>query len=92
MKFKKFIMLAKNDTQQVDEEVEMIINLDHVISVKPIRMMAQDRRVIKGYWVRLSNGKKYKATSIPQELLDALKEDSLPMAFLDSDASELAVQ
>lgn len=92
MKFKKFIMLAKNDTQQVDEEIEMILNLEHVISVKPIRMMAQDRRVIKGYWVRLSNGKKYKATSIPQELLDALKEDSLPMAFLDSDINELSVQ
>jgi hypothetical protein len=51
----------------MNNEVSMLINLDHVISVKPIRIMTRGG-VIEGYWIRATNNKKYRAISIPQEL------------------------
>lgn len=91
MIFKKFVIYAKDDARQVEEQVDMIINLNHVISVKPIRMSTNDRRVMKGYWVRLTNGKKYKAVSIPDELKLALDEKMSPISY-EGDTMELNIQ
>ncbi len=57
----------------LDEQV-MLINSDHLVSIKPIRIMI-DEDVIDGFWIRTSNGKKYRATEIPQEIYEQLKED-----------------
>lgn len=54
----------------------MIFNLDHIISIKPIKIVLGDH-IIDGYWMRTSNGKKYKATRIPEELFKIISEDSI---------------
>ena len=47
--------------------------LDHLVSVKPIKMMINDH-LLDGYWIRTSNGKKYRAIEIPQELNQLLEQ------------------
>lgn len=68
MDFLKFKMVSAKDHQTVGEDFEtMIINRSHVVSIKPINMVV-DERVVQGFWVRTSNGKKYRAVEIPAEL------------------------
>lgn len=71
MSFKKFKIINPKDNSNFatasEEEQTMIINLDHIVSVKPIRINRPDK-LIDGYWIRTSNGKKYRATIIPPEL------------------------
>jgi hypothetical protein len=75
MKFEKFTILNPKDQNVAREtEVEMLINLDHIISVKPIRIASPDR-LLNGFWIRTSNGKKYKATKIPDLLLKTIGEE-----------------
>lgn len=65
---KMFKILHKDSDQTIDGvDYQSLINLEHIVSIKPINIMFQEE-VIKGYWIRLSNGKKYKATKIPAEL------------------------
>lgn len=74
MNFAKFLILNPKDQNTTREtEVEMLINLDHIISIKPIRISATDR-LVNGFWIRTTNGKKYKAVKIPQNLLTAIGE------------------
>lgn len=62
------------DHQSIGEDYEsMIINRAHVVSVKPINMVI-DERVLQGFWVRTSNGKKYRAVEIPAELRELFNE------------------
>ena len=81
MSFAKFTILKSNEAYQVQDHVEMIINLDHIVSVKPIKMAIPDQLVIEGYWLRLSNGKKYKAVTIPLELINILDESTSPIKY-----------
>ena len=68
MKFAKFTVFDTKAAQPIDDnKLSMVINLDHIISLKPIRIMNQGE-LFDGYWVRLTNGKKYKAIEIPREL------------------------
>ncbi len=74
MPFLKFTILnPKDQTTARETEVEMLINPDHIISVKPIRIASPDR-LINGFWIRTSNGKKYKAVKIPAEMLKTIGE------------------
>lgn len=71
MKFVSFEIITSKEAQSLhQEEVQMAVNLDHVVSVKPIKFIVNEK-IIYGYWVRLTNGKKYKATKIPKEVADA---------------------
>lgn len=81
---KKFTILTNNEAQQSQEVVNILINLSQIVSIKPIKMMLADREVIDGFWIRLTNGKKYKALQIPQELLSSF-EESLPIVARSSD-------
>jgi hypothetical protein len=68
MEFQKFTVLnLKDHLGQEVEEVEMLFNLDHIVSIKPIRIARPDR-LLNGFWIRTTNGKKYKATEIPDSL------------------------
>ena len=60
MKLAKFVITTRNESLEQDEMNSILINLDHVISVKPIKMTLSNRDVVDGYWIRLSNGKKYR--------------------------------
>ncbi len=74
MKFKKFSILdikASGSTEQ--EEVEIMFNVDHIISIKPIRISRPDK-LLNGFWIRTTNGKKYRASKIPEELLEVIGE------------------
>jgi hypothetical protein len=74
MKIKKFTILnPKEATSGGVQEVDMLINLDHIVSVKPIRIVGRDN-IINGHWLRLTNGKKYRAIKIPVELEQILYE------------------
>ena len=72
MKFKKFRILSSKSAGEMDE-VEVLFNLDHIISIKPIRIVSTDK-LLNGFWIRTSNGKKYRASSIPDELLAVIGE------------------
>ncbi len=75
MNLKKFTILNHNDAQQIDEKISILINMEHIVSVKPINMTTSNRDVIEGYWIRLSNGKKYKAIQVPKVILETLSEE-----------------
>jgi hypothetical protein len=74
MKFKKFnIFNSKPAAGQEGEEIEVLFNLDHIISIKPIRISRSDK-LLNGFWIRTTNGKKYRASKIPDELLAVIGE------------------
>lgn len=78
IKLKKFIILnPKESNLDESQTVDMLINLDHIISVKPIRIVGRDN-IIQGHWLRLTNGKKYRAISIPMELQEVLYDGKMP--------------
>lgn len=84
MNLMKFIILNNNEAQQTSEKTSILINPDHIISVKPIKMTTKDRNIIDGYWIRLSNGKKYKAIQVP-EMIKKTFFDELPSVSLSDD-------
>ena len=73
----------------------ILINEDHLVSIKPIKMMINDH-LLDGYWIRTSNGKKYRAIEIPQELKDLLEtgeKKSLSELMSGSDSqSQISLQ
>lgn len=87
MNFKKFVILTPKDSLGRDlEEVEMLFNLDHIVSLKPIRINRPDK-LINGFWIRTTNGKKYKATKIPDELVQLIGDKYIAQTgTIDPDA------
>ncbi len=73
MKFQKFKILNARTAAGQEEEQEVLFNLDHIISIKPIRISRPDK-LINGFWIRTTNGKKYRASRIPDELLIIIGE------------------
>lgn len=74
MKFRKFkVFQSKPAAGQEGDEVEILFNLDHIISIKPIRISRSDK-LVNGFWIRTTNGKKYRASQIPDELLSVIGE------------------
>jgi hypothetical protein len=74
MKFRKFSILDMKSTGSASaEEVEVLFNLDHIISIKPIRISRPDK-LLNGFWIRTTNGKKYRASKIPDDLLEIIGE------------------
>jgi hypothetical protein len=72
MKFQKFtIFNSKPAPGQEAEEIEVLFNLDHIISIKPIRISRSDK-LLNGFWIRTTNGKKYRAAKIPDELIEII--------------------
>ena len=74
MNFKKFRIINPKANSLDQEEIDILFNLNHVISVKPIRIVKNDQ-IINGFWIRTTNGKKYRASKIPSELLELLGEE-----------------
>jgi hypothetical protein len=94
MKFHKFLVInpKENTTNKALEEIEILFNLDHIVSIKPIRISTPDR-LINGFWIRTTNGKKYKAVKIPQELLAIIGEKySDQVAAIDSELDDSSFQ
>jgi hypothetical protein len=72
MKFQKFLILNSKPSN-AGEEVEVLFNLDHIVSIKPIRISRPDK-LLNGFWIRTTNGKKYRASKIPDDLLNVIGE------------------
>lgn len=92
MNLMKFTILNKNDNQQSEEKTSILINSDHIISVKPIKMTTADRNIIDGYWLRLSNGKKYKAIQVPEIIKKTFHNELPSISINDSLFHELNIQ
>jgi hypothetical protein len=91
MKFQKFTVInAKASTHNADE-IEVLFNLDHIVSIKPIRISRADS-LINGFWIRTTNGKKYRASRIPDELLSVIGEQYQGTVALADGGDELAYQ
>tara|TARA_B100000029_G_scaffold342539_1_gene334907 strand:+ start:14 stop:283 length:270 start_codon:yes stop_codon:yes gene_type:complete len=74
MNFLKFKIIQTREEHSLETNlVDILFNIDHIVSVKPIKIVLSDG-IINGYWIRLTNGKKYKATEIPNELKSMLSE------------------
>lgn len=92
MKFQKFSILSGKSSNTNDlEEVEVLLNLDHIISIKPIRISRTDK-LINGFWIRTSNGKKYRASRIPDDLLNVIGEKYQGLVNLSLDSDEQPFQ
>ena len=78
MNIKKFTILNARDAQsEATQVVDILINVDHIISLKPIKIVGRDN-IIQGHWIRLTNGKKYRAIQIPSDLSDLLYDGQVP--------------
>ncbi len=92
MNLMKFIILNHNETQQSDEKTSILINPDHIVSIKPIKMTTSERNIIDGYWVRLTNGKKYKAIQIPEAIKMTFHDELPSVRISDSSFHEINFQ
>lgn len=91
MKFHKFTVFNAKSSPQEAEEIEVLFNLDHIISIKPIRIARSDK-LLNGFWIRTTNGKKYRASKIPDELLGIIGEKYQGTVNLVSDSDEQPFQ
>jgi len=92
MTFRKFSIL---DTKAAgvgqETEIEVLFNLDHIVSIKPIRISRPDK-LLNGFWIRTSNGKKYRASKIPDELLAVIGEKYQAPINISLDSDEQPFQ
>ncbi len=92
MKFRKFKILDLKSTGSAQtEEMEVLFNLDHIISIKPIRISRPDK-ILNGFWIRTTNGKKYRASQIPDDLLEIIGEKYQGQVNLALDPDEQPFQ
>jgi hypothetical protein len=92
MKLQKFRIINDKESQlhAGPAEVTMLINIDHIVSIKPIKIARADG-LLEGYWIRTTNGKKYKASIIP-ELLAELLDSPFNQMARTVDFDENAIQ
>lgn len=93
MSFAKFTILnsRENASSRVTEDLEVLFNLDHIVSIKPIRISTTEK-LVNGFWIRTTNGKKYKATQIPAELLKVIGEKYAKTIIVSPDSDDQAFQ
>jgi hypothetical protein len=91
MKFQKFTIINSKTSPTEAEEVEVLFNLDHIISIKPIRISRMDK-ILNGFWIRTSNGKKYRASKIPDELVNIIGEKYQGIVNIIADSDEQPFQ
>ena len=90
MSFKRFKLYQSPEEMNAGEGSQYILlNLDQIVSIKPINIPTANE-VIHAYWIRLTNGKKYKAVEMPLEL-ETLLESTAPFA-LDSEEDTIEFQ
>lgn len=91
MQFQKFRIFNSKVSPQDAEEVEVLFNLSHIVSIKPIRISRADK-LLNGFWIRTSNGKKYRASKIPDELVAIIGEKYQGQVNLVNDHDEQPFQ
>ncbi len=72
----RFNVLNAEDDQTLEGfDYPILLNTDHIASVKQINIMYKGN-IIKGYWVRMASGKKYKATRLPDDIKNLLETET----------------
>jgi hypothetical protein len=88
----KFIIENSVGANEVsDKEIPILLNEDHIVSIKPIKMRTDDS-ILEGYWIRLTNGKKYKAIQVPAEIKKSLESIVMPKQLASFDLLDDIVQ
>ncbi len=82
------ILKSENEANLEGIDYTILINIDHITSMKKINIL-QSGNIIAGYWVRLLNGKKYKATRVPCDLHE-LFQDEKEMAPMNLNGEDVA--
>ena len=77
MKFIKVVINSPSEDPHGQDTVDLLVHVDHIVSIKPILFTNTNKEVIKGYWMRLTNGKKYKVVQLPSDIVQ-LFEERLP--------------
>ena len=68
------VLNSENDQSLEGIDYPILLNTDQIASVKSINIMYKGN-IIKGFWVRMVSGKKYKATRVPVEIKSLLDSD-----------------
>ncbi|MAF79004.1 MAG: hypothetical protein CME63_17650 [Halobacteriovoraceae bacterium] len=68
------VLNSENDQSLEGIDYPILLNTDQIASVKSINIMYKGN-IIKGFWVRMVSGKKYKATRVPAEIKSLLDSD-----------------
>jgi hypothetical protein len=89
MKLLQFTIVNTDNKTDLKANNKILINEDHIVSIKPINIMSADKRVIQGFWIRLSNGKKYKAISVPKYISDHFNESTPKPVYLNDNSVEM---
>lgn len=72
---KRFSVLnSENDQSLEGIDYPILLNVTQIASVKRINIMFKGN-IIKGFWIRMVSGKKYKATRVPGEIKKLLEGD-----------------
>ena len=91
----KLFKILTDSNQQMDFDVTpILINEDHLVSIKPIKMMINDH-LLNGFWIRTSNGKKYRAIEIPEEfktMLEPGEKKSLNEMMINGQENQISLQ
>ena len=81
MNLHKFKIVSPRDVQSVDNVFEtLLLNINQIISVKPIKMVIEDK-VANGFWIRTTNGKKYRAIEVPSIISELLSDEEKSSAL-----------
>ncbi|GEM_PF-1535965 len=69
--------VLNNENDQTLEGIDysILLNVQQIVSVKTINIMYKDN-IIKGFWIRMVNGKKYKATRVPSDIRKLLDDEA----------------
>lgn len=67
--------MTTHEDEAIKQRTEVVLlNIDHIISIKPINIVLEER-IVRGYWIRLTNGKKYRTIDLPLALNDLLSNE-----------------
>jgi hypothetical protein len=81
MHFQMFTIIGQDSNAAGAQGQKLLINVNHIVSIRPIKIVVNSE-VLRGHWIRLSNGKKYRAIKIPfilSEKFDSYKMKELPV-------------
>ncbi|GEM_PF-3827491 len=66
----------------------ILLNSAHIVSIKPINIVVAGN-VIAGYWIRLTNGKKYKVVDVPEKIRALFGESDLELPVTQVDGNRV---
>jgi len=71
----RFNVLNSENDQALDGiDYPILLNTDHIVSIKSINIVHKGN-IIKGFWVRMASGKKYKVTRAPDQIKNLLDNE-----------------